>query len=823
MKIFSVTLLLLICINSAEAETVTVHYYRFIKDYAEWNLWIWPKGADGRMQKADGSDAFGMIFKIDPGALNGPEEIGFIIRKGNWESKDIDRDRFLNVKKDQEFWLIQGDENIYSSKPSLTPKIVSAVLDGKDTVKIILSKKVNSKEINPNTVKILNKNKKPVQIKKIFKGYIIQPIDSFNITLKEDLTLSDDQAVYTVQIKGFQEKNLMMGKVLSDNKFYSKKDLGVLYKKEASTFRIFAPTAVKVSLQIYQSVTDTAPETFFLNKDAKGIWEATVSMDLHGKYYTYKVYLKEESIPKEEVVDIYSKCNTGKYNRGMIIDDKTPVSGSPGFNISDSIIYELHIRDFTIDKNSGIKNRGKFLGMTESGKKFNGFSTGLDHLSDLGVNVVQIMPIQDFDNNEEDQNTYNWGYMPSSFNSPDGWFASDSKDDSRVREFKKAVDVLHKKGIKVTMDVVYNHTSPNASFQKIVPDYYFRMKPDGSFYNGSGCGNEFQTEFPMAQKYILDSLKYWVKEYKIDGFRFDLMGLIDIGTMTLIAKELKKINKNILVYGEPWSAGETPTKQTLKGTQKGKGFSVFNDHFRDSIKGSVFNMDPGYIQGKADGDTVTKIKKGITGSIDDFTLIPLESINYVACHDNHTLWDRINLSLKQNNDPANDNEKIKRNMQKLAGALVLLSQGIPFLHSGQEMCRSKKGDENSYNKDDSVNQIYWNLKEEYNDVFQYYKGLIAIRKAHPAFKLKKGSTVKKELKFIDAPYGCIAWRIKDRKDKWKDILILINPHRTGQAFSLPSGSWKQVVNEEKAGNSILKRSIMNKIDVAPVSLAVVYK
>lgn len=823
MKRFTSILILSILIFTSilSAKNIIIHYHRFNKDYDNWNLWLWAKGKEGRAYNISGKDKYGVYYKI---TLPQTEEAGFIVRKGDWQAKDIDADRYIDIQKQKEFWLIQGEKKIYHSPPSLKPKIIGAYVDAKNKINVLLSKKVNLKKLTKKTIKLYDHQNKKIPIKQIFGGHIIKPVNSIEIILKKRLNLSDNLTSYKIIINGFQEQNLMIRNVLSDKKYYSKKRMGFVYSKKATLFRIFAPTADNVFLQIYDKVEDSKPQQeYTLSKKEKGLWEIKIKKDLLGKYYTYKVKGTGNFSSDDKIVDIYSICNTGKYNKGMIINNKTPVKNSPKFDIKESIIYELHIRDFTIDKNSKTENRGKYLGMTEKETAFKNLKTGMDHLTDLGINVVQIMPIQDFDNNEEDFNTYNWGYMPNSYNSPDGWFASNIKDDSRIKEFKKVVDTLHKKGIKVILDVVYNHTSPNASFQKIAPDYYFRKKQDGSFWNGSGCGNEFQSEYPMARKYIIDSLKYWVKEYKVDGFRFDLMGLIDIKTMTKLTKELKKIKKDILIYGEPWSAGPTPTKQTLKGTQKGKGFSVFNDHFRDAVKGSVFGLDAGYIQGKTDQNIVEKVQQGIKGSIDDFAENPLETINYVACHDNHTLWDRINLSLKEHNDPAKNDIETKKSMQKLAGAIILLSQGIPFLHSGQEMCRTKKGDENSYNKDDSINQIYWIWKDEYNDVFQYYKGLISLRKAHSSFKMKETSQIRKYLKFQQAPNGCISYMLNYSKDKWDKIIVLINPFRNSKTFFLPDGPWNLVVDHKRAGNKTIKRGIRQEYSVAPVSLAVLYQ
>ncbi|MEK7721265.1 MAG: alpha-amylase family glycosyl hydrolase, partial [Elusimicrobiota bacterium] len=342
-----------------------------------------------------------------------------------------------------------------------------------------------------------------------------------------------------------------------------------------------------------------------------------------------------------------------------------------------------------------------YLGAAEAGTRHPEFpliTTGLDHIAGLGVNAVHILPFQDFENGDN-ASVYNWGYMPVNFNSPEGSYASNPADGSRVRETKLMIDAFHRKGLKVIMDVVYNHTAETRAavynFNAAAMDYYYRLNSDGTYPNGSGCGNEFRTEAPMARKFLLDSLLYWMREYRVDGFRFDLMGLIDAETAAEIMRVLKLENPGIFIYGEPWTAGATPAKGVKKGSQRSLGFAVFNDGFRDAIKGGVFSpADLGYVQAARNREGVMR---GIRGAVDDFTDGPLETINYVSCHDNHTLWDRIELSV--NHEPLQN----KVAMDKLANALVFTSQGIPFLHAGEEFLRTKKGEKNSYNLPDEIN------------------------------------------------------------------------------------------------------------------------
>jgi pullulanase len=414
------------------------------------------------------------------------------------------------------------------------------------------------------------------------------------------------------------------------------------------------------------------------------------------------------------------------------------------------------------------------------------------------------MPVQDFEHDDFSDN-YFWGYMPVNFNSPDGWFATNLFNDSRIREFKKLVDELHKSGIKVVMDVVYNHTAETSpevlyNFNGFTPSYYYRQKLDGSYWNGSGCGNEVRSENPMVRRFIVESLKYWVEEYKIDGFRFDLMGLIDIETMREIVKTLRSMEPNIFIYGEPWTAGETPIQPTVKGTQRKEGFGVFNDHFRDAIKGPWYNVEPEYVQ---TGKNVEAIKKGIEGSINDFTDSPLETINYVACHDGLTLWDRLKASTEGS---ATITEEELKAMDKLCAAIILTSQGVPFIHAGQELLRSKSGSHNSYNQPDEINKIRWKLKEQNNDIFQYYRGLIKLRTEHPIFRMTGVEEIKNNLIFLDSigikiPKNCIAYKLKrgSSNDSWGEVLVLFNPNRKSEKFVIPKGKWNMVVNDEISG------------------------
>ncbi len=618
------------------------------------------------------------------------------------------------------------------------------------------------------------------------------------------------------------------------DKFICLHPLGVTYTKESTIFRVFAPTAEKIILHLYQTPTKGQAELFSLSKNIDGCWEVKVSKDCLGLFYTFTAAGNEPGFhSNQELIDPYARAVTSHNGRAIVVYDDFKVAERPKFPISEAIIYEAHIRDFTVDPDSMIEQRGKYLGWTEENTHLYlrpDISTGLDHLSELGINTVQIMPIMEFQN-QESINQYGWGYDSVHFNSPENSYASNSIEKNSVRELKKLVDSLHKKGIRVILDVVYNHTMEDIknlvySFEGFVPGYYYRRKEDGSYWNGSGVGNEFRSEAPMARRFIIDSVKYWVTEYQVDGFRFDLMGLIDLETMELLTKELKAIDPNLLVCGEPWSAGETPITITNKGKQRGKGFAVFNDHFRDALKGSVFQpREQGYIQ---KGINTEKIKIGIMGSIQDFVDSPQESLNYVECHDNHTFWDRLVISTI---DDSNLTDANRRAMARLGATILFTSQGIPFFQSGQEFLRSKGGNENSYNKPDAINMIRWQQKATNYGIYQYYQGLIALRTHHPIFRLTTAEEIKQAIKFLDQdlsyqlPASVIAYLITDitKKDSWQRALVLLNGSQRSEKITIPDGNWQIYVDQFNAGKDPIASQIkiINKTITIPAHSALV--
>ncbi len=611
---------------------------------------------------------------------------------------------------------------------------------------------------------------------------------------------------FRVVATGAGEAVVRVGRLLADaTKFYDADAvMGAVCTPEGTTFRLFAPTARSVRLVIAERPEVGGPAvTHEMHPGDKGLWHLHLEGDWRGKFYSYRVSAPGGGTTGE-VSDPAAVCACGDPPRTLLVH--LPETNPPGFNAAwqpqlesyvDAVIYEMNVRDFTIAANSGVRYRGLYLGLTESGAHLPeepAVRTGLDHLVELGVTHVQLMPVQDFENEETFNGPYNWGYMPVHFNSPEGWYATAPIGDARIRELKRVVQAFHDRGIAVSMDVVYNHTSSRAPFERIVPGYYYRQTVDGRLSNGSGCGNEFASERPMAKKLLLDSLCYWVTEYGMDGFRFDLMGLHAPQTMRDIYAVLKRIKPGIMVYGEPWTGGPAALRRTTdKGQVRGRGIAAFNDGFRDAIKGDRDGGAPGFIQ---TGERVDGVKDGVTGSIGNWTRDPADAVQYCEAHDNLTTWDKLVQSVP---DVPTD---IKKRMQCFAGFLVLTAQGTPFIHSGQEFCRSKKGCNNSYNAPDAINRIDWSLKKTNADVFAYYRNLIALRKAHPVFRLRTGDQVRRRLAFLDElhRFKGFAYRLDGADlpgESWSRAIVLVNGDANDQVFALPEGEWPVYADHER--------------------------
>jgi pullulanase len=782
------------------SDKLTVHYSRLDKNYPAWNLWVWneEEKKPGFEVKPSGTDAFGAVYELDLAAAGlAGKRTGLLPRLGNWVDKDAP-DRMLPAARPGELYLIEGDPAVYQAPPEISTRISGAYLDSPSDVRLTFSRPLDRAFVEKQGFYLTRGENaaQPVKVEPLGGAYSKAARLTF-----DSLGNPDYQALnagkYEIHSRDFKPVKVALGEAVYGRAFASRAELGMTSTSGAAVLRIFAPSALKAEALVYDS-PDAKPAVYPLERGEAGIWERNFGGPLDGKYYRLRV---QQGAKTYEGLDPYARCVTGDAGKALIGAETTPVSPGPAFGLDETILYEVHLRDLTMDAFSGVKNKGKYLGAAEAGTRhpqFPEITTGLDHIAELGVNAVHILPFQDFENGDS-TSAYNWGYMPVNFNSPEGAYASNPADQSRVREVKLLVDAFHRKGLKVIMDVVYNHTAETRdrvyNFNALAMDYYYRVNPDGSYSNGSGCGNEFRTEAPMARKFLIDSLLYWVREYKVDGFRFDLMGLIDVDAVAELVKALKAEKPDILVYGEPWTAGSSPTRGVRKGSQRSRGFSVFNDNFRDAIKGSVFSLaDLGYVQAARNRDAVMK---GIRGSVDDFTDGPLETLNYVSCHDNHTLWDRLDLSLKDET-PAN-----KALMDKLANALVLTSQGVPFLHAGEEFLRTKKGEENSYNLPDEINRLDWTRKKENIGVFEYYRDLTALRRAHPAFRMSTAAQVRENLKFYEelglkAEPPSIAYMLYGGRvgDAWERIVVLINPEKQPRKFQLPMGKWLKVFGPE---------------------------
>ena len=589
----------------------------------------------------------------------------------------------------------------------------------------------------------------------------------------------------------------------------------VNYTPEKTQFALFAPNdAKRVTLRIYEEGQGgKAVKTVKMKRTADEQWTTTVRGDLMGKFYTFDVGLGE-------CPGVFAKAVGVNGKRGAIISlpatdpegwssDTRPVTKSP----ADLVIYEMHHRDFSIAR-SDARYKGKFLALTEP--------WAISHLKELGVNAVHILPSYDYGSIDETRlsdNKYNWGYDPVNYNVPEGGYSTDPyKPEVRIREFKQMVKALHEAGIRVILDVVYNHTYDieHSNFQRTYPDYFYRLTDQRQYSNGSGCGNETASDRPMMRKFMLESVKYWINEYHIDGFRFDLMGVHDIETMNQIRQMVDQIDPTIFIYGEGWSAGTCAYPQEKLAMKahipQMPGIAAFSDELRDALRGPFSDDTMAGWLGRQ--NETESIKYGIAGAIahpqvdmskvnyakEPWALEPTQMISYVSCHDDMCLVDRLKASI-----PGITTEELIR-LDLLAQTAVFTSQGVPFMLSGEELLRDKKGVHNSFESPDEINHLDWSNKAKYPQVFDYYKSLIALRQHHPAFRLGNADLVRKHLEFLDMPEGLIAYRLKNYagRDDWRDIIVILNAGKTDQEVTIPEGTYTVVccdgqINEQGLG------------------------
>ena len=617
----------------------------------------------------------------------------------------------------------------------------------------------------------------------------------------------------------------------------------VTYTPQQTTFQLFAPAdAKKVVVRIYKDGQGGKALKTIKMTQKNGIWTATVAGDLMNKFYTF-------DMGRGECPGVFAKAVGINGKRGAIIDrektfpehwccDEHPIIKSP----ADLVIYELHHRDFSIARPDA-KYPGKFMALTEP--------WAIEHLKSLGVNAVHILPSYDYGSVDETRlsdNKYNWGYDPVNYNVPEGGYSTNPYDPyCRIREFKEMVNALHEAGIAVILDVVFNHTYDieHSNFQRTYPDYYYRKTADGQYSNGSGCGNETASDQPMMRQFMIESVKYWYNEYRVDGFRFDLMGCHDIETMNAIRAELNKLDPSILIYGEGWSAGACALPNEKLGMKANipqmPGIAAFSDEMRDALRGP-FSDDtvsgwlgrlnthkPGQFAGDVE---VESLKFGIVGGIQHpqvnmkkvnysqkpWALEPTQMLAYVSCHDDMCLVDRLKASIPK----LKEDELIRLDL--LAQTAVFTSQGVPFMLSGEELLRTKQGVHNSFESPDSINRLDWSNKERYPQVFKYYSDLIALRRNHPAFRLGDANLVRKHLEFLEAPDGVVAFQLKNYagRDDWRNIIVILNPSRKTATVNIPKGMYTVVCKDGEINEDSTEKIFGRRTTVSPQSALILH-
>lgn len=632
---------------------------------------------------------------------------------------------------------------------------------------------------------------------------------------------------------------------------YDGDDLELVVDAKGTHFALWSPEAQEAKVIIYPTDRNSTPvDTMVMTRGEKGVWRATVPDKLYGRFYTFSI--KHNGKWLAETPGVWAKALGTNGERAAIIDFKTTdpegwnVDKGPSIkNINDAVLYEMHHRDFSVHPSSGIVNKGKFLALTEHGTVSPaGDKTGVDHLKELGVTHVHILPSYDFNSVDETQlpsNRYNWGYDPVNYNTPEGSYSTNPADpQARIREMKKMVKSLHDAGIGVVMDVVYNHTALNddSNFSLTAPGYYYRHRADGSYSDASGCGNETASEREQMRNFIVNSVKYWAKEYHIDGFRFDLMAIHDTTTMNDVVKALKEVNPDIFVYGEGWTAGDSPLpvgQRALKDNVAAMpGVAVFSDDIRDAVKGHYSDAtDRGFATGKPGNEETVKI--GIVGatahpqvdyskgnnSKKPYALAPTQVINYVSCHDDLMLTDKLAKSM-----PDADTAGRQR-ADKLAQTIIFTSQGTPFIFAGEEIFRDKKGVHNSYKSPDSINAIDWTLKSENGDIYNYYRELIALRKGHPAFRMTTADDVARHLVFDDVKGepNLISYSLKDyaNGDSWKEIKVVFNGSEETKKVKIGRGEWLVVARDGQLKSDGMGHIKGGNIEVAPCSALILAK
>lgn len=861
--------------------TIKLHYSRPNGDYENWNVWAWTEGTEGQ----DGArydfkeESSEMVATI---SLNGRKNsrFGYIIRKSegdnDWVEKDPNKElnRYIDLSQ-----ILSGTIDCYveSGKDEVREELGDDILKGVKICSIDYDKETNS-------IKAVTGN--PIE-GDINTAFTIKSADGTHIAIK-NVTQASNKKEYTIELDdnlasiaamvkkyfisfdGYEYKFQLVSEAIrtlySTEEFeeaftYTGNDLGATWTQEKTTFKVWAPTADKVEVKLYDKGEvgeETSTETLAMTEGDKGVWSAEKAGNLNGTYYTYAVTIGGETT---EACDPYARTTGVNGNRAMVLNlDATNPEGwaadvgpNAGMNYTDSVIYELHVRDFSIDKSSGIKDdyKGKFLGLTQEGTtNETGQTTGLDYLKDLGVTHIHLLPSYDYatvDETNLDTPQYNWGYDPKNYNVPEGSYSTDPYDgEVRVKEMKQMVKTLHDNNINVIMDVVYNHVydADKFCFNQIVPQYFSRTKEDGTYSNGSGCGNDTASERAMVKKYIVDSVNYWADEYHIDGFRFDLVGLLDTETINEVVNTVHEKHPNVVFYGEGWTLPTEVSKDgytmaTQANASKTPLFAYFSDGIRDLLKGGNNETDLGFVSGlTGKEEPMANCFRALAG----WSSTPTQIVNYASCHDNYTLKDKLDATAGKTNSPE---DVIK--MNNLAAAIYLTAQGIPLIHAGEEILREKKDadgniDHNSYKSQDSINSIKWsNLnKEEYQQTRDYYKGLIAFRKNHAALRLTTAEAVEQNVKYHWITNEVIMFVINGKEqiagEVSDGIVIIFNATNTekevdlyrktnenNSMYGIAEGTWNICVNAEKAGTEILESITDGKVKVAPISTMILVK
>lgn len=816
--------------------TIKLHYNRPDGDYEPWRVWFWEDGGEGADYYFDEEDGEQVAtMEVSPGVT----KVGFIVRTESW-SKDVDADQFIDITEVTSGTVhvyvesgVEGYTKEYGEGVSVGIKLKSAVYnDG--AVEIQMTGKLEE----PAAAFTLSGRDGEITISEVTEA----ENNLYIVSLESEL---NPFAEYAVTFEG-TEYQVNMPIIYSDAEFeeaytYAGDDLGAVWTAEKTTFKVWAPVSEAVYVNLYESGDASAEdkiEQLPMTADVNGTWVLEIEGDLNGTYYTYTVV---NNGVESEACDPYARTTGVNGDRAMVIDlDSTNPEGwdsdsnpHAGEKITDAIIYELHMRDFSSDESSGIENVGKYIQFTEQGTKTpGGMSTGVDYLRELGITHLHILPMYDFGSVDETSTGYNWGYDPKNYNVPEGSYSTDPYNgEVRVNEVKQMVQALHNNGISVVMDVVYNHvqSAGDFCFNKIVPGYFSRINDDGSYSNGSGCGNDTASERSMVRKYIVDSVCYWADEYHIDGFRFDLVGLLDVDTVNAIVEEVHKTHPDVIFYGEGWSMSTNVTKDgvtlaTQLNASQTPDFAYFNDSIRDGLKGNVFNeTEKGYVSG-AMGITYD-IARAFMGN-SSWCTNPAQTVNYASCHDNLTLFDRLQKSRQD----ASREDLIR--MNNLAAAVYMTSQGIPFMQAGEEMLRTKvkedgSFDSNSYQSGDAVNSIKWSTleQEEYQQVVEYYKGLIAFRKAHSVLRLDSLEAVKEHVTKIDGTdLNVIAMHLTGgvEGETAEEMFVIFNPNEEETEVPLPEGSWGVYIDGERAGTTVLE-SVSGSAKVSPISAMALIK